>query len=43
MRDRIDTLRDIDLSGLTFDKIRWKYGTGADESTGKRDKKVFKY
>ena len=43
MRERIDSLKDIDLSGLTFDRIRWKYGTGIDESTGKRDKKVFKY
>jgi len=43
MRERINSLEEIDLSGLTFDKIRWKYSTGIDESTGKRENKVFKY
>ena len=43
MFQRIDAISQFDISSLSYQDIRWRYGTGIDQSTGKGYYKVVKY
>lgn len=43
MLQRIDSISQFDVSKLSYSDIRWQYGTGIDQSTGKGYYKVKKY
>lgn len=42
-RERIDHLKDIDLSTVTCEQLRWMYGTGVDQVTGQGRQKKHTY
>lgn len=40
---RLNSYTEVDLATISFSDLKWRYGTGIDTSTGKRQYKVHSY